>query len=33
MLQTTPASRQKAREVQRENSGGAAEAQAVMFCF
>jgi hypothetical protein len=33
LLQTTPASRQKAREVQRENNGGAAEAQAVMFCF
>jgi hypothetical protein len=30
---TTPASLQKAREVQRENSGGAAEAQAVVFCF
>jgi len=29
---TTPASRQKAREVQRENVG-AAEAQGVMFCF
>ena len=35
MLQTTttPASREKAREVQRENHGGAAEAQAVVFCF
>ena len=34
LLQTTPASRQKAREVQRENNNrGAAEAQAVMFCF
>jgi hypothetical protein len=30
---TTPVSRQKAREVQRENNGGATEAQAVMFCF
>jgi hypothetical protein len=30
---TTPVSRQKAREVQRENNGGAPEAQAVMFCF
>jgi hypothetical protein len=29
----TPASRQKAREVQRENNGGAVEAQAVVFCF
>ena len=30
---TTPASRQKAREVQRENNAGEVEAQAVMFCF
>jgi hypothetical protein len=30
---TTPTSRQKAREVQRENNAGEVEAQAVMFCF